>query len=278
MPLLHVRNLQMWYGRRQVVCGVDYEVEAGEVVGLLGPNGAGKTTSFRMTIGLITADGGEVIFNGKDITRMPMFKRARLGLGYLPQEASAFRQLSVEDNLMAILETRPGMDRAARRARQDALLDQFGLSHVRKTKAQRISGGERRRLEISRSLITDPKLIMLDEPFAAIDPKTVNEIQDVIRDLAERHKIGILLTDHSVERVLEVSDRSYVIHEGRVFARGNRQEILNNPDVRRHYIGDRIDAGHNHLDKPQRPGLDHKRVDADSTDEDGDESSGTVLA
>jgi lipopolysaccharide export system ATP-binding protein len=254
MPLLEVRDLQKWYGRRQVVCGVDFEVERGEVVGLLGPNGAGKTTSFRMTIGLIDANAGRVNFDGKDITHLPMYQRARLGLGYLPQDASVFKQLSVEDNLMAILETRKGMNRRQRKARQAELLQMFGLTHVRKTKAQRVSGGERRRVEIARCLVTEPKLIMLDEPFAAIDPITVDEIQDVIRDLARNHGIGILLTDHSVERVLEVADRSYVIREGHVFARGNRQEILNNPDVRRYYIGDRIDAGHN-LPAPPLPAL-----------------------
>src|SRR5690348_10281966 len=197
MPLLDVRGLQKWYGRRQVVSGVDFDVEQGEVVGLLGPNGAGKTTSFRMTIGLINADGGNVVFDGEDVTALPMFKRARLGMGYLAQDSSVFKQLSVEDNLMAILQTRPRMNRKQRIARQTELLEQFGLLHIRKTKANRVSGGERRRLEIARSLITNPKLIMLDEPFAGIDPKTVNEIQDSIRELAVRFNLGILLTDHN---------------------------------------------------------------------------------
>src|SRR4051812_6714461 len=170
MPLLDVRDLQKWYGRRQVVKGVDFEVDPGEVVGLLGPNGAGKTTSFRMTIGLIPADGGTVEFDGQDVGKLPMYQRARAGMGYLPQEKSVFSQLTVEDNLMAILETRPGMDRRARRRRQDELLEQFGLTHVRKTKGNRVSGGERRRVEIARCLVTEPKLIMLDEPFAAVDP------------------------------------------------------------------------------------------------------------
>ena len=251
MPLLDVRGLQKWYGRRQVVKGVDFEVEPGEVVGLLGPNGAGKTTSFRMTIGLIAADGGSVMFDGRDVSQLPMYQRARSGMGYLPQDASVFKQLSVEDNLMAILETRPGLNRRDRKRRQDELLEQFGLTHIRKTKGNRVSGGERRRVEIARCLVSEPKLIMLDEPFAAIDPKTVDEIQDAIRDLAERRRIGILVTDHSVERVLDVSDRSYVIHEGRVFARGDREQIMNNPEVRKHYIGERLDAGHR-LDHPRR--------------------------
>lgn len=244
MALLEVRGLQKWYRRRQVVCGVDFDVDRGEVVGLLGPNGAGKTTSFRMTIGLINADGGRVSFNGDDVTQLPMYQRARAGIGYLPQDASVFRQLSVEDNLMAILETRADLGRKQRKERLDELLEQFGLTKIRKTKGNRVSGGERRRVEIARCLVTEPKLIMLDEPFAAIDPKTVQEIQEVIRYLAERHNIGILVTDHSFERVLEVSDRSYLIHEGRVFASGNREQILNNPDARRTYFGERFDAAH----------------------------------
>jgi lipopolysaccharide export system ATP-binding protein len=244
MPLLEVRGLEKWYGRRQVVSGVDYEVAQGEVVGLLGPNGAGKTTSFRMTIGLIDSDGGTVKFDGRDVTRLPMYLRARAGMGYLPQETSVFRQLSVEDNLMAILETRPNMTRKQRRARQNELLSRFGLAHIRKTKAHRVSGGERRRLEIARSLITEPKLIMLDEPFAGIDPKTVAEIQDQIRDLVETYNVGILLTDHQFRETIEVSDRIYVIRDGRVFAYGNREQIVNNPEVRRHYIGERFDVGH----------------------------------
>jgi len=242
--LLEVRDLQKWYNRRQVVCGVDFDVDAGEVVGLLGPNGAGKTTSFRMTIGLIDADAGQVLFDGRDVTRLPMFQRARAGMGYLAQDSSVFKQLTVEDNLMAILETRPGMGRKARRARQDELLGQFGLLKIRKTKANRVSGGERRRLEIARSLITEPKLIMLDEPFAGIDPKTVGEIQNEIRALAKQHNIGILITDHQFRETLEVTDRCYCIREGRVFAYGNRMEILGNEEVRKHYIGERFDVGH----------------------------------
>ncbi len=257
-PLLKVRGLEKWYGRRQVVNGVDYEVAQGEVVGLLGPNGAGKTTSFRMTIGLIDCDGGSVMFDGRDVTRLPMYLRARAGMGYLAQDSSVFRQLSVEDNLMAILETRPGLSRKQRRDRQNELLDQFGLTKIRKTKANRVSGGERRRLEIARSLITEPKMIMLDEPFAGIDPKTVAEIQDQIRDLVERYNMGILLTDHQFRETLEVTDRCYLIREGRVFAYGNRQQIINNPDVRQHYIGERFDMGH--LANPPKPAsLSHRQ-------------------
>jgi lipopolysaccharide export system ATP-binding protein len=254
MPLLDVRNLEKYYGRRKVVDGVTFDVNQGEIVGLLGPNGAGKTTSFRMTIGLIDADGGQVLFDGQDVTRLPMFKRALAGMGYLAQEQSVFKQLSVENNLMAILETRPGMNRKARKARQDELLASFGLTHIRKTKANRVSGGERRRLEIARSLITEPKLILLDEPFAGIDPKTVAEIQDAIRNLAEEHNLAILITDHQFRETLEVTDRTYVIREGRVFAHGDREAIINNAEVRSHYIGQRFDVG-NLLDKRHRHDL-----------------------
>jgi lipopolysaccharide export system ATP-binding protein len=261
MALLEVRGLEKWYGRRQVVNGVDFEVSKGEVVGLLGPNGAGKTTSFRMTIGLVKADGGEVLFDGREVTRLPMYRRAQAGMGYLAQDSSVFKQLSVEDNLMAILQTRP-MGRRQRRDRQNELLDQFGLTAIRRTKANRVSGGERRRLEIARSLITEPKLIMLDEPFAGIDPKTVGEIQDAIRDLAETHQIGILLTDHQFRETLEVTDRCYLIREGRVFAWGDREQILNNPDVRRYYIGERFDVGHLLDKQPHRQSLGQDGADS----------------
>ncbi len=253
MALLEVRDLKKWYGKRQVVNGVSFEVNQGEVVGLLGPNGAGKTTSFRMTIGLIDCDGGTVEFDGKDVTKLPMYQRARSGMGYLAQDSSVFKQLSVEDNLMAILETRP-LNRKQRRERQDELLNQFGLTQIRRTKANRVSGGERRRLEIARSLITEPKLILLDEPFAGIDPKTVAEIQDAIRGLVEQHNLGILLTDHQFRETLEVTDRCYLIREGQVFAYGDREQIINNPDVRRHYIGERFDVGHL-LDERKRHSL-----------------------
>jgi lipopolysaccharide export system ATP-binding protein len=258
MPLLEVRDLQKSYGRRQVVCGVKFEVEAGEVVGLLGPNGAGKTTSFRMTIGLIDADGGQVLFDGRDVTALPMYQRARAGMGYLAQDSSVFKMLTVEDNLMAILETRRDLNRRERRLRQDHLLEQFGLTKIRKTRAIRVSGGERRRLEIARSLITEPKLIMLDEPFAGIDPKTVAEIQVEIRALAEQHHLGILLTDHNVRETLQVTDRSYLLFEGRVVAHGSVSEIVNNADARRYYLGDNFDAGHL-LDRMSRTALPHAR-------------------
>ncbi len=263
MPLLDVRGLEKFYGRRKVVNGVTFDVNQGEIVGLLGPNGAGKTTSFRMTVGLIDADGGSVTFDGKDVTKLPMYQRARAGMGYLAQDSSVFKQLSVQDNLMAILETRP-LSRKQRRDRQDDLLDQFGLTHIRATKANRVSGGERRRLEIARCLITEPKLILLDEPFAGIDPKTVGEIQDAIRNLAEVHNLGILLTDHQFRETLEVTDRTYVIREGQVFAYGDREQIINNADVRRYYIGERFDVGHLLDKQPHRQSIGQEG--ADSTD------------
>ncbi|RLT09030.1 MAG: LPS export ABC transporter ATP-binding protein [Planctomycetota bacterium] len=242
--MLEVKNLKKWYGRRQVVDGVEFEVHRGEIVGLLGPNGAGKTTSFRMTIGLIDADSGSVSFQGHDITRLPMYQRARLGMGYLPQDSSVFRQLSVEQNLMAILEYRQDYTRKQRKDRLEVLLDQFGLAKIRHTAAMRVSGGEKRRLEIARCLVNDPKLIMLDEPFAGIDPITVGEIQKQIRALADDHNIGVLLTDHQFRETLEVCNRSYVIREGKVFAYGTSEEIYANPDVARHYLGERFDAAH----------------------------------
>ncbi len=281
MPLLDVQGLEKFYGRRKVVDGVTFHVNPGEIVGLLGPNGAGKTTSFRMTMGFVDPDGGKVIFDGQDVTRLQMYKRARAGMGYLAQDSSVFKQLTVEDNLMAILETRAGMNRKARKFRQDELLSQFGLTKIRKTKANRVSGGERRRLEIARSLITEPKLILLDEPFAGIDPKTVGEIQDAIQSLAEEHNLGILLTDHQFRETLEVTDRTYVIREGRVFAYGDRQAIINNPDVRKHYIGENYEVGHltdkRHRHKPPGTGqlVTHGTTDllidqVDSSEDDDD--------
>jgi lipopolysaccharide export system ATP-binding protein len=255
MPLLEARNLQKRYRRRHVVRGVDFEVEAGEVVGLLGPNGAGKTTSFRMTIGLIDADDGQVIFDAQDVTRWPMYRRARAGMGYLAQDSSVFKQLSVEDNLMAILETRPGLNRRRRKERQEELIEQFGLQKARYTKANRVSGGERRRLEIARSLITEPKLIMLDEPFAGIDPITVEGIQEEVKALARQHGLGILLTDHSVRETLAVADRIYVINEGQVIVHGSPDEIRHNELVRKIYLGERFDAGAGSLPGPHRPDL-----------------------
>jgi len=244
MAILEVSGLVKFYGRRKVVDGVSYQVDAGEVVGLLGPNGAGKTTSFRMTTGQIVADDGGVIFNGKDVTGWPMYQRARLGMGYLTQESSVFRKLTVEQNILAILEALPmsrSLGRPLRRSerieRTDAVLKQFGLEHIRKNSASRISGGERRRLEIARCLVCEPNLILLDEPFAAVDPLTNSDIQKIILELAGQG-IGILLTDHNVRDVLKITHRSYLIKDGQVLIHGTPDEIIHNPVAIRSYLGD----------------------------------------
>jgi lipopolysaccharide export system ATP-binding protein len=243
MALLEVRGLIKYYGRRKVVDGVNFDVDAGEVVGLLGPNGAGKTTSFRMTTGQITPFGGKVIFNGEDVTQLPMFRRARLGMGYLSQEASVFRKLTVEQNILAILEAMPvcrslgrKLTRQERYQRTDDVLAQFGLTRLRKNSAARLSGGERRRLEIARCLVCEPLLILLDEPFTGIDPITIADIRQIVRDLA-RQKIGILVTDHNVREALRITDRSYLIKDGQVRTQGTPQQIVHDPIAIREYLG-----------------------------------------
>jgi lipopolysaccharide export system ATP-binding protein len=243
MALLDVRGLVKAYGRRKVVDGVSFQVNPGEVVGLLGPNGAGKTTSFRMTTGQLTPDDGEVRFNEQDVTRLPMFRRARLGMGYLSQEQSIFRKLTVEQNLSAILEALPAsrtlgrrLTKAERRQRTEAALEQFHLTLVRKNSAARCSGGEKRRLEIARCLVCEPLLILLDEPFAAVDPKTTEDIRHTIRDLAKQG-IGILLTDHNVREVLRIADRIYLITEGKVVTHGTPQQLVRDPVAIDAYLG-----------------------------------------
>jgi lipopolysaccharide export system ATP-binding protein len=243
MPILEARGLVKYYGRRKVVDRVDYEVNAGEVVGLLGPNGAGKTTSFRMTTGQITPHGGQVRFNGQDVTLLPMYRRARLGMGYLSQETSVFRKLTVEQNILAILEAMPvcrslgrSLNRRERRQRTDAILEQFGLNRVRRNNAARLSGGEKRRLEIARCLVCEPLLILLDEPFTGIDPKTIADIQDIVREL-RRQGIGILLTDHNVRETLKITDRSYLIKDGQVRTHGTPQQIIHDPIAINEYLG-----------------------------------------
>ncbi|MCK4340948.1 MAG: LPS export ABC transporter ATP-binding protein [Phycisphaerae bacterium] len=233
--LLEVEKLVKAYGGRTVVDRVSYRVDTREIVGLLGPNGAGKTTSFRMTVGMIKPEGGRVRFNGEDITGLPMYKRARRGIGYLSQEPSVFQRLSVEQNLMAICETMR-LTRAERRKTVESLLEQFGLTKVRQNPAKKISGGERRKLEIARSLITHPKLILLDEPFSGVDPIAVEGLRDEIIRLREAD-IAILLTDHNVHETLRVTDRSYVIHEGQVICSGRPAELINDPRVRETYLG-----------------------------------------
>jgi lipopolysaccharide export system ATP-binding protein len=245
MALLKARGLVKTYGRRRVVDGVDFEVHPGEIVGLLGPNGAGKTTSFRMTCGMIDPDAGSVTLAGKDVTAWPMYRRAKDGgMGYLAQESSVFRKLSVHKNLLGVMEM-IGMSRKVRNRRAEELMDQFGITHLRKSKAMSLSGGERRRLEIARSLVSDPQIILLDEPFTGIDPVTIDSIQVIIRDLRNRG-ISVLITDHQVRETLEITDRSYVIRQGRVLCHGRPREVLNNPEARKYYFGDGMDLGHLH--------------------------------
>ncbi len=235
MPLLDVQNLRKSYAGREVVAGVSFHVGKAEIVGLLGRNGAGKTTSFRMTIGMIEADDGQVWFDGKEITYLPMYKRARQGMGYLSQEPSVFQRLTCEQNLLAILETLP-MGRAARKQRAAELLAQFGLSHKARHAARTCSGGERRKLEIARSLVTNPRLILLDEPFSGVDPIAVEDLQAEIRRLASTG-IAFLITDHNVQQTLRVCDRAYIIDSGKKFAEGSPRELINNEMVKRVYLG-----------------------------------------
>ena len=244
MALLEVEGLEKIYGRRKVVKGVSFAVNPGEIVGLLGPNGAGKTTSFRMATGQIVPNAGNVTFNGEDVTELPMYQRARRGMGYLSQEPSVFRKLSVEKNLLAILEALPKsrslgrpLTRSERWERTNAALARFKLEHVRGNTAARCSGGEKRRLEIARCLVCEPLLILLDEPFAAVDPITTEDIRRNIRELADSG-IGILITDHNVRETLGICDRAYIINEGRVLASGVPGEIVYNEAVRKVYLGE----------------------------------------
>jgi lipopolysaccharide export system ATP-binding protein len=238
--LLEVVELHKSYRGRRVVNGVSFEVAAGEIVGLLGPNGAGKTTSFRMAVGLIRPDGGQVFLGGVECSRLPMFRRARLGMGYLPQEPSVFRKLGVRDNLLAVLETLP-IDRAERRLRCDELIAELDLGHLGNAPAETLSGGERRRLEISRALAAKPSLLLLDEPFAGVDPIAVEEIQSIVSKLREQG-IGILITDHNVRETLLSTDRAYIIHQGKILRQGTAAELVADPEVRRVYLGSSFDA------------------------------------
>ena len=243
MPMLEVQGLVKIYGSRRVVDGVDFEVERGEIVGLLGPNGAGKTTSFRMTCGMIEPNAGKVTLGGTDVTRWPMFRRARDGhMGYLAQESSVFRKLSVEKNLLGVMEML-GMTRKQRRRRCDELLEHFDITRLRKAQASSLSGGERRRLEIARALVSDPQIILLDEPFTGIDPVTIASIQNIIRRLREEQNIAILITDHQVRETLQITDRSYVIRTGQVLCHGTPDEVLANPEARKSYFGEDMDIG-----------------------------------
>ncbi|HSI88067.1 MAG TPA: LPS export ABC transporter ATP-binding protein [Pyrinomonadaceae bacterium] len=235
---LSAQHLQKTYGRRRVVDDASLYVREGEVVGLLGANGAGKTTTFYMMVGLETSEGGSIALNGEDVTGLPMYLRARLGLGYLPQEPSIFRKLTAEQNILAVLETRP-MKRNERFERLEELLEEFGVEHVRKTRGDALSGGERRRVEIARCLATDPRYILLDEPFAGIDPLAIDDIRDIILYLKEQG-IGILITDHNVRETLGITDRAYIMAEGRILKSGDPKTLVQDPDVRRLYLGERF--------------------------------------
>jgi len=232
---IQTQNLVKTYHNRTVVNNVSIEVNQGEIVGLLGPNGAGKTTTFYMVVGLIKPDEGIVLLNKEDITKLPMYKRAQMGIGYLPQEASVFRKLSVEDNILAVLEMTK-LSAAERREKTESLLDEFGLQHVRKNNGDSLSGGERRRTEIARALAVDPKFILLDEPFAGVDPIAVEDIQTVVAKLKYKN-IGILITDHNVNETLSICDRAYLLIEGKIFKHGTAEELAANEQVRRLYLG-----------------------------------------
>jgi len=236
MTRLSALGLQKSYRSRQVVRDLSLNIDTGEVVGLLGPNGAGKTTAFYMIVGLVPADGGRILLDERDLTALSIDQRARLGLGYLPQEASVFRRLSVADNIMAILELRDELDRAGRERRLEELLVELRIGHVRNTRGMSLSGGERRRVEMARALAAEPRFILLDEPFAGVDPLSVLDIQRIIRELAARG-IGVLVTDHNVRETLGVCGRAYIVDRGEVIASGTAEQVLANPQVREVYLG-----------------------------------------
>jgi len=238
--LLQVKGLVKAFKGRRVVDSVHFDVHAGEIVGLLGPNGAGKSTSFRMVVGLIRPDSGTVELRGRDCARLPMYQRARLGMGYLPQETSVFRRMNVLDNVLSVLETLP-LSRAERKLEAHRLLEELELEHLQKNSASTLSGGERRRLELARALATRPAVLLLDEPFAGVDPINVQEIQGLIRQLREQN-IGILITDHNVRETLKSTDRAYIIHQGAILREGPGESLVNDPEVRKVYLGEGFDA------------------------------------
>ncbi|MFM7637602.1 MAG: LPS export ABC transporter ATP-binding protein [Crocinitomicaceae bacterium] len=232
---LHTQHIEKTYKGRTVVRNVSFEVNQGEIVGLLGPNGAGKTTSFYMIVGLVRPDKGKVFLDDTEITKLPMYKRAQMGIGYLPQEISVFRKLSVEDNIMAILEM-TNLDRPSREQKLEQLLNEFSLQHVRKNLGNRLSGGEKRRTEIARALATDPKFVLLDEPFAGVDPIAVEDIQSIVWELKKRN-IGILITDHNVQETLSITDRAYLLFEGSILKSGTAEDLAADEQVRKVYLG-----------------------------------------
>jgi len=236
LSCLRAEHLVKVYGSRKVVNDVSIEVNQEEIVGLLGPNGAGKTTTFYMTVGMVQPTDGRVLLNDRDITKMRMYQRARTGIGYLPQESSIFRKMTVEQNLMAIAETL-SMSKAQRKEKVESLLEEFTITHIRKSKAYNLSGGERRRTEIARSLVTDPKFILLDEPFAGIDPIAVADIQEIVRNLVKRG-IGVLITDHNVHETLAITDRAYLLYEGRILKSGSSEMLAADPEARKLYLGE----------------------------------------
>jgi lipopolysaccharide export system ATP-binding protein len=236
MSILSTEDISKSYKMRKVVKSLSMEIASGEVVGLLGPNGAGKTTAFYMIVGLIAADAGTILLDGQDLTDLPMHQRAKRGLGYLPQEASIFRKLSVEDNIMAILENRPELNRAGREDELEKLLDDLHVAHVRTSLGISLSGGERRRVEIARALAADPRFVLLDEPFAGVDPISVLDIQRIIKHLCARD-IGVLITDHNVRETLGICEHAYILSDGSLIAKGSPDEIIENPHVREVYLG-----------------------------------------
>ncbi len=238
MHLLEVRGLSKAYDGREVVKGVDLEVKRGEIVGLLGPNGAGKTTTFYMIVGVIPPKSGKITFDNYNITNLPIHERARYGIGYLSQEPSIFRKLTVEENIMAILETLP-IGKSERRHRLKNLLEELNIAHLSKSKAYTLSGGERRRLEITRALVTNPSFILLDEPFSGIDPIVVNEAQEIIKELRDKG-LGILLTDHNVRETLSITNRAYLIADGKILISGTADDLINNPQARQVYLGEKF--------------------------------------
>jgi len=238
MHLLEIKGLSKSYDGREVVKGVDISVKRGEIVGLLGPNGAGKTTTFYMVVGVIPPNSGSIIFDNYDITSLPIHARARFGIGYLSQEPSIFRKLTVEENIMAILETLP-INRTERKRRLESLLEELNIARLAKNRAYTLSGGERRRLEITRALVTNPSFILLDEPFSGIDPIVVNEAQEIIKELRDRG-LGILLTDHNVRETLSITDRAYLIADGRILISGSAEDLINNPQAREIYLGEKF--------------------------------------
>ncbi|MFT7404203.1 LPS export ABC transporter ATP-binding protein [Zhongshania sp.] len=239
MPVLQAKNLAKAYKGREIIKDVSLTIRSGEIVGLLGPNGAGKTTCFYMIVGIVNADRGTIQLDDSDLTKLSIQGRAKHGVGYLPQEASIFRKLNVADNIMAILETRRDLNRSQRKDKLEALLQEFHITHIRKSQGMALSGGERRRVEIARALATEPSFILLDEPFAGVDPISVNDIQNIIRHLQARG-IGVLITDHNVRETLDICDKAYIVGEGRIVAEGNAEAVLNSQIVRDIYLGDKF--------------------------------------